>query len=207
MQRIILASGSARRRELLGRLGVEFEVKESGYDETGIKTDDPAELVTELAIQKALAVAKLETDALIMGGDTIVVVKGEIVGKPKDEADAERMLRLLSGTKHQVISGLALVNSLTGDQLAGHEEGGVKFKELTEAEINKYVKSGMWKGFAGGYAIQGAAAPFIVEQTGSLSAIVGFPVVLATELLEQMGVMVEIDPIELEIEIKKEMGK
>ena len=207
MQRIILASGSARRRELLGRLGVEFEVKESGYDETAIKTDDPSELVTELAIQKALAVAKLETDALIMGGDTIVVVKGEIVGKPKDEADAERMLRLLSGTKHQVISGLALVNSLTGDQLAGHEEGGVKFKELTEAEINKYVKSGMWKGFAGGYAIQGAAAPFIVEQTGSLSAIVGFPVVLATELLEQMGVMVEIDPIELEIEIKKEMGK
>jgi len=207
MQRIILASGSARRRELLGRLGVEFEVKESGYDETAIKTDDPSELVTELAIQKALAVAKLETDALIMGGDTIVVVKGEIVGKPKDEADAERMLRLLSGTKHQVISGLALVNSLTGDQLAGHEEGGVKFKELTEAEINKYVKSGMWKGFAGGYAIQGAAAPFIVEQTGSLSAIVGFPVVLATELLEQMGVMVEIDPIELEIEIKKEVGK
>ena len=207
MQRIILASGSARRRELLGRLGVEFEVKESGYDETAIKTDDPSELVTELAIQKALAVAKLETDALIMGGDTIVVVKGEIVGKPKDEADAERMLRLLSGTKHQVISGLALVNSLTGDQLAGYEEGGVKFKELTEAEINKYVKSGMWKGFAGGYAIQGAAAPFIVEQTGSLSAIVGFPVVLATELLEQMGVMVEIDPIELEIEIKKEVGK
>lgn len=202
MQQIILASGSPRRKEILELLGLEFEVVDSGYDEDLIKTDDPVELVEELALQKALSVAKQFNDALIIGGDTTVYVAGELVGKPTDKKDAERIIRLLSGTTHMVVTGVAVVNSLTGDSVVGHEEGWVRFKTLTEDEINRYISSGVWRGFAGGYAMQGAAAPFVSEQTGSLSAIIGMPVVLTADLLEQMGVGVEVSPEELEIEIR-----
>ncbi len=202
MQQIILASGSLRRKELLEKLGVEFEIVESQYDEDKIKTDDPVELVEELALQKALVVAKQFDDALIIGGDTTVYVAGEIINKPSDKKDAERMIRLLSGTTHMVVTGVAVVNSLTGDSVVGHEEGFIRFKTMTDEEIKKYVESEVWRGFAGGYAMQGAAAPFISEQTGSLSAIIGFPVVLVTDLLEQMGVGIEVSPEELEIEIR-----
>jgi septum formation protein len=202
MQKIILASGSLRRKELLEKLGLEFEIVESGYDEDKIKTDDPVELVEELALQKALLVAKQFDDAIIIGGDTTVYVAGEIINKPQDKKDAERMIRLLSGTTHMVVTGVAVVNSLTGDSVVGHEEGFIRFKSMSDEEIKKYVESGFWRGFAGGYAMQGAAAPFISEQTGSLSGIIGLPVVLTADLLEQMGVGVEVSPEEVETEIR-----
>lgn len=202
MQQIILASVSPRRREILEKLGVEFEVVESGYDESKIITDDPVELVEELALQKALEVAKQFDDALIIGGDTVVYVAGEVLGKPKNKKDAAQMMRLLFGTTHMVVTGVAVVNSLTGDQLVGHEEGFVRFREMNEDEFKKYLDSGIWDGYAGGYAIQGAAAPFLMQQTGSLSAIIGFPITLVADLLEQMGVGVEVNPEELEMEIR-----
>lgn len=214
MPRIILASGSPRRKEMLELLGLEFEVVESGYDEEKIKTDDPVELVEELALQKALLVGKRYPDAIIIGGDTTVYlpagkagVAGEIVGKPVDKQDAEGMMRLLSGTTHMVVTGVAVINSLTGDQVVGHEEGFVRFKSLSEEEIKKYIASGAWRGFAGGYAMQGTASPFVSEQTGSLSAIIGMPVTLTADLLEQMGVGVEVSPEEVELDIKdKKIG-
>lgn len=202
MQKIILASASPRRKELLEKLGIEFEIVDSLYDEDKIKTDDPVELVEELALQKALVVAKQFDDALIIGGDTTVYVAGEILNKANDKREAERMIRLLSGTTHMVVTGVAVVNSLTGDCVVGHEEGFIRFKRLSEDEIKKYVESEKWRGYAGGYAMQGAAAPFVTEQTGSLSAIIGFPVVLVADLLEQMGIGVEVLPEELEIEIR-----
>jgi len=211
MQKIILASGSPRRREILEKLGVEFQVVDSGYDEDLIKTDDPVELVEELALQKALEVAKQFDDALIIGGDTVVYlpaqagVAGEILVKPKNKKDAEMMLKKLFGTTHMVVTGVAVVNSLTGDQVVGHEEGFVRFRELTESEFKKYLDSGKWEGFAGCYAIQGTAAPFVTEQTGSLSATIGFPIILVLDLLEQMGVGVEVSPEELEVEIKEQV--
>jgi septum formation protein len=204
MQQIILASGSPRRKEILTKLGVEFSVVESGYDESKIITDDPVELVEELAIQKALSVASDYPDALILGGDTVVYVAGEVIGKANDKAEAERMVRLLSGTTHMVVTGVAIVNSLTGDQVVGHEEGFVRFREMTEEEIKKYVESEKWRGFAGAYAIQGGAAPYVTDQTGSLSAIIGFPITLVADLLEQMGVAVEVSVEELENQIKQE---
>lgn len=202
MQKIILASGSKRRQEILQMMGLEFSVVESGYDEEQIKTDDPVELVEELALQKALCVAKDHEDALIIGGDTTVYVAGQLVNKAEDKIEAERMIRLLSGTTHMVVTGVAVVNSLTGDQVVGHEEGFVRFRKLSEEEIKKYVESEVWRGFAGGYAIQGAAAPFVSDQTGSLSAIIGFPIILVADLLEQMGVGIEVSPEELEIQIR-----
>jgi septum formation protein len=204
MQQIILASGSPRRQEILEKLGVEFAVVESGYDESKIVTDDPVELVEELALQKALSVSDLYPDALIIGGDTVVYVAGEILGKPRDKKEAEIMLKKLFGTTHMVVTGVAVVNTLTGDQVVGHEEGFVRFRQLTDHEFKQYLDSEIWRGFAGGYAIQGAAAPFVSDQTGSLSAIIGFPIALVADLLEQMGVGVEVDPEELEIAIKNE---
>lgn len=204
MQQIILASGSPRRQEILEKLGIDFEVVESGYDESKILTDDPVELVEELALQKALSVSSQYDDALIIGGDTVVYVAGEVLGKPRDKKDAERMLRLLFGTTHMVVTGVAIINSLTGDQLVGHEEGFVRFRQPSEDEFKQYIDSGIWKGFAGGYAIQGAAAPYVSDQTGSLSAIIGFPITLVADLLEQMGVGVDVSPEELEIEIKNQ---
>ncbi len=204
MQQIILASASPRRKALLERLGIDFVVVESGYDELQIKTDDPVELVEELALQKALLVAKDYDDAIVIGGDTTVYVAGEIINKPENKQDAERMIRLLSGTTHMIVSGVAVVNSLTGEHVGGHEEGWIRFRTLTDEEITKYVESGAWRGFAGGYAMQGAAAPFVAEQTGSLSGIIGLPVVLTTDLLEQMNVPVEVDPQTLELEIRDE---
>jgi septum formation protein len=204
MQKIILASGSPRRKEILEKLGIEFEVVESGYDESKIKSDDPVELVEELALQKALEVGKQYDDALVIGGDTVVYVAGEILGKPRDKKDAEIMLKKLFGTTHMVVTGVAVVNTITGDSVVGHEEGFVRFRELTDTEFKQYLDSEIWRGFAGGYAIQGAAAPYVSDQTGSLSAIIGFPIMLVSDLLEQMGVGVEVSPEELEIEIKNE---
>lgn len=203
MQKIILASASPRRKELLEKLGVEFETHESGFDEETIKTEDPVELAEELAIQKALTVGSKYDDAIVIGGDTVVYARGELVGKPVDRKDAERILRLLSGSTHLIVTGVAVVNTLTGEQIAGHEEGWVRFRELSDDEIKKYVESEVWRGFAGGYAIQKEASVFVSEQTGSLSAIVGFPVILAAELLEQMGVTVEADPRQIEEELFK----
>ncbi len=204
MQQIILASGSKRRQELLERLGIEFSVVESGFDEDKIKTDDPVELAEELALQKALTIAKDYDDAIVIGGDTTVYVGGELVGKPKDKLDAERIIRLLSGTTHMVVSGVAVVNSLTGDQMVGHEEAWIRFKELSEDDVTKYVESEKWKGFAGGYAIQGAASPFVADQNGKISTIIGFPLTLVVDLLEQMGVEVPVGPEDLETEIRGE---
>jgi septum formation protein len=204
VQKIILASGSKRRQELLERLGLQFEVVESGYDEDKIRTDDPVELVEELALQKALQVAKLYPDAIVIGGDTTVYVAGELVGKPRDKTDATRIMRLLSGTTHLVVSGVAVVNSLTGDQYVGHEEAAIRFKQLTDDEISEYVKSEKWRGFAGGYAIQGAASPFISDHNGKISTIIGFPLTLVVDLLEQMGVSVPVQAEELEQVIKDE---
>lgn len=202
MQKIILASASKRRQEILAMMGVEFSVVESGYDENLIKTNDPVELVEELALQKALSVARENDDALIIGGDTTVYVAGQLVNKAENKEEAEQMIRLLSGTTHMVVTGVAVVNSLTGDQLVGHEEGFVRFREMSEDEIKKYVESEAWRGFAGGYAIQGAAGKYITDQAGRLSAIIGFPITLVADLLEQMGVGVEISPEELEIQIR-----
>lgn len=199
MQQIILASGSPRRKELLEKLGVEFEVAESGYDEDKIKTDDPVELVEELALQKALAVAERYPDAIIIAGDTTVAHAGGWLGKSNTKKEAKEMLKKLLGRTHQVVSGVAVVNSLTGESFVGSEEGEVTFRNASNEEIEHYGENEKnWSGFAGAYALQGAAKPFVLNQTGKLSAIIGMPVELTAQLLEQAGVVVEVDPIELE---------
>lgn len=194
MQKIILASGSPRRKEILELLGLDFEVVESLYDEDKIVTDDPVDLVEELAIQKAFTVAERYPDAIIIGGDTTVDVGGEILAKAGSKTEAAEMMRKLLGTTHRVVTGVAVTNSLTGETFVGHEEGFVTFRTATFHEIEEYAGNEKnWRGFAGAYALQGGAEPFALNQTGKLSAIIGMPVELTCHLLEQAGVVVDVD--------------
>ncbi len=203
MPRIILASGSPRRKEILELLGLPFEVVESMFDEDLIKTDDPVELVEELALQKALAVAKRYPDAIVIGGDTTVEVAGEILGKAGNREEAARIFGKLLGKTHRVITGVAVVNSLTGEQYVGNEKGEVTFRGVTSEELEQYVSNEKnWRGFAGAYALQGGAAPLATNQTGKLSAIIGMPVELTASLLEEAGVVLEVDPKEVEESLK-----
>lgn len=210
MQKIILASGSPRRKEILDLLGLEFEVVDSGYDEDLITTADPVELVEELALQKALAVAQRYPDAIIIGGDTTVTFGDPSTGsgptgwiaKANSKQEAREMFAGLLGKTHEVVTGVAVVNSLTGEQFVGHETGFVTLREGSESELDEYVANEKnWRGFAGAYALQGGAAPFALNQTGKLSAIIGMPVELTVSLLEQAGVVVEVDPIEVELSL------
>lgn len=203
MQKIILASASPRRREILELLGLEFEVVESGFDENLVPQDEAVEMVEELAMQKALSVAKKYPDALVIGGDTTVDIEGEILNKAESADEAKVMFSKLLGKTHRVVTGVAVVNSLTGESVVGSESGWVSLRTASERELEHYVATeSNWRGFAGAYALQGGAAPFALNQTGKLSAIIGMPVELTTDLLEQMGVVVEVDPRQLEDSLK-----
>ncbi len=191
----MLASGSPRRKEILELLGLEFEVAESLFDEDLIQTDDPVELVEELAIQKAQKVAERYPDAIVIGGDTTVTFGVGWMGKANSAEEAIKIFGELLGKTHKVITGVAVVNSLTGDTYVGSEEGVVTFREGSPQELAKYAENEKnWRGFAGAYALQGGAAPFALSQSGKLSAIIGLPVELTTDLLEQAGVTVDADP-------------
>lgn len=199
MQRLVLASGSPRRRELLTMMGVEFEVVESGFDEEKVKIDDPQELVQELAIQKAMSVARrYDEGVLVLGGDTLVDVNGVGVSKLLGKEQAREVMQKLSGKEHIVCSGVAVVSggSLETDSLVAVST--VKFLDLSEEAIDRYVDSGAWKGYAGGYALQGKGGELIEGYSGKLSTIIGLPVSETTELLESRGIMVEVEPRDIE---------
>lgn len=202
MQKIILASGSPRRKEILELLGINFDVVDSKYDETQVKFSDSIEMVEELAIQKALAVANKYTDAIIIGGDTTVDLNGEILGKAENKSEARKMFAKLLSNTHKVVTGVAIVNSLTGETYVGSEEGVVSFRSGSQIELEMYVENEKnWRGFAGAYAIQGGAQPFVVSWSGKLSAIIGLPIELTVYLLEQAGVNVDANPVFLEHEL------
>ena len=179
--RIILASQSPRRRELLAQLGLSFEVMPA-YGKERSDAQDPGARVEELAAVKAREVAgRLEKESdrerLIIGADTLVVKNGEILGKPRDEEDARRMLALLSGTAHQVCTGLCLI-LIKGDQRVErhfHETTHVNFAEMTDKEIDDYVASGDPMDKAGAYGIQSGAARFVTGIQGDYSNVVGLP--------------------------------
>lgn len=199
MQKIILASGSPRRKEILELLGLSFEVAESGFEEELVPQEDATEMVETLALEKALSVAKKYPDAIVIGGDTTVEIEGKILNKAGSTEEARAMFAMLLGKTHRVVTGVAVVNSLTGESIVGSEEGYVTFRTGTEAELDKYIATSKnWHGFAGAYALQGGAAPFALTQTGKLSAIIGLPVELTASLLEQMGILIEVDPRALE---------
>jgi septum formation protein len=188
--RLILASASPRRSELLAQAGFTFEVHPAHLAEDRLPGEEPVAYVTRLARQKAQVVFELlsrEPDAkrgdlLVLGADTTVTVDREILGKPVDAADAVRMLRLLSGRSHRVMTGIALVTS-QGTEVAA-EVTAVRFLTLSDSEIDAYVATREPMGKAGGYAIQGRAARWIPRVEGCYFNVVGLPLALASALLE-----------------------
>ncbi len=185
---LVLGSASPRRAQLLRELGVAFVVRASDIPEVPAPGEAAAEFARRAAREKALAVAALSAGRWVLGADTIVVVDGAILGKPTDAADACRMLGLLSGRRHQVMTGLALVGpdgALREDLVV---DSGVTFRHLERDEIEGYVRTGEPLDKAGAYAIQGGAAPFVQEVSGSYSNIVGLPLDEVADLLRRHGV-------------------
>ena len=185
---LILASASPRRRELLAQAGFTFEVRPAHVNEDVGPDEDPIAYVTRLAREKAQAVfdALGNADAVVLGADTTVTLDNHILGKPEDAADAARMLRLLSGRTHRVITGVAVVTATRAEVAA--EVTGVRFLTLDDEEIAAYVASGEPMDKAGAYGIQGRAARWIPRVEGCYFNVVGLPLALVTTLLESLHV-------------------
>lgn len=180
-EKLILASGSPRRRELLTAVGWEFESITAGIDESVIPGEDPPTYVQRLAKSKAEAVAAKLSEGLVLGADTTVVVDDEILGQPVNDADAKRMLQLLNGKWHEVLTGVAIVR-VGAESRVDYETTCVRFVEMSEREIDWYIATGEARGKAGAYGIQGAAGLFIEEIEGDYFNIVGLPLRLVYEL-------------------------
>lgn len=182
-RQVILASRSPRRAELLAAAGISFEVLAADIDETPHPNEAPAAYVERLAIEKARAVFAMRPEAKVLGADTTVTIDGEILGKPVDQADALRMLRLLSGRVHDVHTGVALVG---GEGVrSAVDTTRVWFDAMTDEDISWYVATGEPVDRAGAYAIQGFASRFIPRIEGSYSNVVGLPVALVSSILNK----------------------
>lgn len=187
MKKLTLASASPRRVELLSTLGLNFEQHVSDVDETGLNSDSPGELAEALALSKAANVGGWVDSGLIIGADTIVVFKDEILGKPASTDEAASMLRRLSGRRHTVISGIAVWDAETGKSLSSHEKTGVLFRPLSERVIQSYVKTGEPMDKAGAYGIQGRGALLVQAVYGCYFNVVGLPLGRLANLLGQFG--------------------
>lgn len=184
--KLILASGSARRSEILNSVGWSFEAITAGIDETHRPGESPAAYVQRLAQEKATAVAMSLETGLVLGADTTVVVDNHLLGQPTDNDDAKRMLKLLNGKWHEVLTGVALVE-IGGETKVAYETTRVRFAEMTPGEIDWYVATGEPQGKAGAYAIQGKAGLFIEEIQGDYFNIVGLPIRLVYELVRSIS--------------------
>lgn len=180
-EKLILASSSPRRKELLDAVGWPYEVIVAGIDETVRPNEAPAAYVQRLARSKAETVAARLQSGLVLGADTTVVIDNEILGQPEDDDDARRMLQLLNGKWHEVLTGVAALR-IGGKTVVGYESTRVRFAEMTGGEIDWYVATGEASGKAGAYGIQGAAGLFIEEIEGDYFNIVGLPIRLVYEL-------------------------
>ena len=180
-EKLVLASSSPRRKELLDAAGWPYEAIVAGIDESLKPDEAPAVYVQRLARSKAEAVAARLQSGLVLGADTTVVVENQILGQPADDNDARRMLNLLKGKWHEVLTGVAVVR-VGGETTVDYETTRVRFAEMTIEEIDWYVATGEARGKAGAYGIQGAAGLFIEEIEGDYFNIVGLPIRLVYEL-------------------------
>lgn len=187
--RIVLASASPRRLELLASAGVEFDVFASDIPEEPFPCEAPADFAVRLARDKAVATAARTEGSWFVGADTIVVCDGEIMGKPVDEADAVRMLRKLSGVSHEVITGYAIYDRERDGLLCKAVVTKVVFKPLRDEEISAYVATGCPMDKAGAYAIQGGAAYMVERIDGSYTNVVGLPLCEVVEDLRRIGAL------------------
>ena len=184
--RLVLASSSPRRIELLAQIGVVPDhVDPADIDETPLKGETPARLAERLARGKAEVVAARSPDAIVLAADTVVALGRRLLEKPADGAEARRFLELLSGRNHRVFTGVVVIAD--GQATSRVVDTRVSFKTLSPEEIATYVASGEWRGKAGGYGIQGAAAAFVRRIVGSHPAVMGLPLYEAANLLRGAG--------------------
>lgn len=188
MKQIILASSSPRRREILSLLGLKFRVVASRYEEDMSLPLSPVKLPQFLAEGKAKEVAKRYPEAIVIGADTIVVFRNEILGKPKNQAEARRMLKLMSGQTVRVITGFAVVDWGKEQILTGASTGKVYFRAYGDQEINDYIKTGEPMGRAGAFAVQAKGAALIKKTSGDFLGIVGLPPFRLLAALKKFGV-------------------
>jgi len=185
---LLLASASPRRRELLVQAGYDFKVVPADISEERLPNEEPTAFVTRLAQEKAQAIFDLQAQGsirgplLVLGADTIVVIAGEILGKPQNLEDAARMLRLLSGRTHQVMTGVCVISKQHME--VGVETTLVTMQEIPETEIAAYIATGEPKDKAGSYAIQGQAARWIPRIEGCYFNVVGLPIARVASMLE-----------------------
>lgn len=187
--RIVLASKSPRRREILNNIGLKFDVIESNAEEKIEASDTPDEIVKKLAYRKAEKVSEnLEDGALVIGADTIVVLGSRIMGKPKDEEQAFDMLSALSGVWHKVYTGLCIINTSSGACRSDYEVTEVKMGKFSSEDIRAYIRSGEPMDKAGSYAIQGLGSLLVERIDGCYYNVVGMPVFKLSQMLERFGV-------------------
>jgi septum formation protein len=184
--RVVLASASPRRRELLNVIGIPHEVRPANIDETMRAREAPRRHAERLAREKASAVATRDPDLITIGADTVVVINRKVLGKPVDRGDAERMLRLLRGREHTVITAVAVSR---GRKLrSAIEEVRVKFRRLRDDEIEAYIATGEPMDKAGAYGIQGYGATIVERIEGDYFAVMGLPLVRLLGLMRDVGV-------------------
>lgn len=185
LPRLVLASGSPRRAEIMNSVGWEFLKTVPDIDESVRKGEAPQDYVQRLAGEKALAVASSHPGEIILAADTTVVLDGEIIGKPVDLEDARKMISALAGNWHEVLTGVAVARN--GDERIGMQRTRVKFAQMTDAEIDFLVEKGEPLDKAGAYAVQAQAALFIEGIEGDYWNVVGLPISLVYRLIGELG--------------------
>lgn len=190
MRRIVLASASPRRRELLRQTGLQFEVEPGGYDEAMPGACGPEAMARGLSLGKARAAAEKHADAIIIAADTLVVLDSRVFGKPQSDARAREMLRALQGRTHCVVTGFTILDTGSGRVVTRSVETRVHLRKLTLSQIDAYVGTGEPQDKAGGYAIQGRGAVLVDRIEGDYSNVVGLPLAALAQSLRGFGVEV-----------------
>lgn len=194
--KVILASASPRRRQLLDLVGIPHAVCPADIDESVFAGESPETHAERLARRKAFVIVSGNAESLVIAADTIVVVEDEILGKPAHVADAMRMLRMLNGRKHTVVTAVAV--ALGGRIASAVERVDVTFRRLSESEMERYVATGEPMDKAGAYGIQGFGATIVSGIEGDYFAVMGLPLVRLIELMKQLGVSYEFGPLSVE---------
>jgi septum formation protein len=194
--RVILASQSPRRRELLTLVGITHEVRPADIDETYLAGEKPAPHAERLARGKCAVIAEREPDALVIGSDTIVVVDGDVLGKPTNEGDAAHMLRRLSGRSHIVVTAVAV--AWRGEIRSAVEEVNVTFHSLSDDDITAYIATREPMDKAGAYGIQGFGATIVERVDGDYFAVMGLPLQLLVRVLRELGIRYAFGPLDVD---------
>ena len=188
MKTIILASASPRRKELLEKIGLKFEVEPSNYEEDIYSGIDPHEFAQKISLSKAEVVASKHKNAIVIAADTFIVFGDRILGKPHTENDARKMLETINGKSHSVITGFSIIDTSKNKTLSKSVETKIHVRKLTLAEIDAYVKSKEPLDKAGAYAIQGLGAVIVEKIEGDYFNVMGLPLSTLTEALKEFGI-------------------